>query len=63
MLVLKRSREQVIRIGDDIVVKIIDTGRGHVKIGIDAPTSVRVLRGEVASALADPVEYTPSRKG
>ena len=46
MLVLTRKPAETIRIGQDIVIKVIKTGSGSVKIGIDAPQSVRVLRGE-----------------
>lgn len=54
MLVLTRKATETIRIGDDIVIKVIKTGRGTVKLGIDAPESIRVMRGE----LCDPA---PSR--
>jgi carbon storage regulator len=47
----------MIRIGDDIVIKVIRSGRNSVKIGIDAPADVRVLRAELverdARSLAD----------
>ncbi|MDA1213497.1 MAG: carbon storage regulator [Planctomycetota bacterium] len=47
MLVLTRKCSELIQIGDDIVIKVIKTGRNTVKIGIEAPRSVRVARGEV----------------
>lgn len=47
MLVLTRKRNEMIRIGDDVVVKVIKTAKGAVKIGIEAPAHVRVLRGEL----------------
>ena len=47
MLVLTRKTAETIRIGDNVVVKVIKTGSGSVKIGIDAPDSVRVMRGEL----------------
>lgn len=47
MLVLTRKKGETIRIGDSIVVKVISTGRGKVKIGIEAPTDLRVIRGEI----------------
>ena len=49
MLVLTRKRDEMIRIGDDIVVKVIKTAKGSVKIGIEAPANVRVLRGELTA--------------
>ena len=48
MLVLTRKRSQTIRIGEDVVIKVIRTGRNAVKIGIQAPDNVRVLRGELS---------------
>lgn len=48
MLVLTRKRAEMIKIGEDIVIKVIQTGRGSVKIGIEAPDHVRVLRAELA---------------
>ncbi|MEZ6064852.1 MAG: carbon storage regulator [Planctomycetaceae bacterium] len=45
MLVLTRKMDEMIQIGDSIVIKVISTGRGKVKLGIDAPKDVRVLRG------------------
>lgn len=49
MLVLTRKRSETIRIGNDILVKVIRTGRSTVKIGIEAPADVRVVRGELAT--------------
>lgn len=47
MLVLTRKRDELIRIGDDVVIHVIRTGKSSVKIGVDAPESVRVVRGEL----------------
>ena len=47
MLVLTRKRSEMIQIGDDVVIKVIRTGRGSVKLGIEAPGHVRVLRAEL----------------
>lgn len=47
MLVLTRKRAESIKIGNDIVIKVIQTSRGTVKLGIDAPAHVRVLRAEL----------------
>lgn len=49
MLVLTRKKNEVIQIGHQIVVKVISTGRGKVKLGIDAPANIRVLRAELAN--------------
>lgn len=47
MLILTRKRAEEIRIGDNIRIKVIRTGRSTVKLGIEAPQEVRVLRGEL----------------
>jgi carbon storage regulator len=49
MLVLTRKRSETIRIGDNVLIKVIRSGRNAVKIGIQAPESVRVLRGELCA--------------
>jgi len=55
MLVLTRKSDESIRIGDDVVIKVIRTGKGTVKLGIEAPGDVRILRGELADAAETPV--------
>jgi carbon storage regulator len=48
MLILTRKRNESIRIGEHILVRVMRTAKGSVKIGIEAPDSVRVVRGELA---------------
>lgn len=47
MLVLTRKETQTIRIGDDIVIRIVHAGPTSVKIGIEAPRDIRIVRGEL----------------
>jgi len=47
MLVLARKTNQSIHIGDDIVIKVTQLSRGMVRLGIEAPNHVRILRGEL----------------
>jgi carbon storage regulator len=47
MLVLTRKKSEMIRIGDNVVIKVISSGNGKVKIGIEAPNDVRVVRAEL----------------
>ncbi len=47
MLVLARKMGESIVIGDDIVVKIISVDNGVVKLGIDAPKEVSIIRNEL----------------
>lgn len=48
MLVITRKANEEIVVGDNITLKVISTGNGRVKIGIEAPQSVRIARGEIA---------------
>ena len=56
MLVLTRKQSETIQVGDRITIKVIATGRGKVKLGIDAPADVRVLRGELAPLVRPTVD-------
>ena len=47
MLVLSRKKGQTIRIGDDIEITIVATANDQVKIGINAPKNIEILRQEV----------------
>lgn len=47
MLVLARKVEEEIRIGDQVIVRVLAIKDGQVKIGIEAPRSLRVFRGEL----------------
>lgn len=51
MLILSRRIDQKICIGNDIVLTIIDVKGDQVKIGVEAPNSVKVYRQEVFSAI------------
>ena len=47
MLVLSRSVGEIIAIGDDISVHILEVNGTHIKIGIEAPAGVHIHRAEV----------------
>lgn len=47
VLVLTRQLEEEIVIGDNIRLKIVAIGGNHVRIGISAPSSVAICRGEL----------------
>ena len=51
MLVLTRKRNESIMLGEDIKITVLDTGAEYVKLGIDAPKELRVLRSEVYLAV------------
>ena len=61
MLVLTRKKSEMIRIGDNVVVKVISTGNGKVKIGIEAPDDVRVVRAELNPEPAATVPLAPTQ--
>lgn len=52
MLVLTRKTDQVITLGDDIKIRILRTASGSVKIGIEAPRDLRVMREECSDLTA-----------
>ncbi len=47
MLVLSRKQNQRIRVGDSVVVTVVRVSGDKVRIGIEAPNSMRVLREEL----------------
>jgi carbon storage regulator len=47
MLVLSRKESQRIRLGDSIVVTIVKISGDKVRVGIEAPADVLVLRDEL----------------
>jgi carbon storage regulator CsrA len=49
MLVLTRKVKQQIQIGENIVVTILQVRGQTVRVGIEAPHSVRVVRAEIAA--------------
>lgn len=51
MLVLSRRVGERLLIGDDIVLTVIEVRSDGVRLGIDAPRSVRVHRAEVIEAV------------
>ena len=62
MLVLTRKKDQSIIIGDDIEIKLTGLGSRRARIGILAPSDVRIRRKEVVErdACADGVVQNAS---
>ena len=56
MLILTRGKDQVITIGDNIRITIVEVRGDKVRVGIDAPRDVQVMRAEV-------LEQTPEGSG
>jgi len=53
MLILSRKLNESIVIDDNISVKIVSIEKGVVKLGIDAPNSVSILREELIKAVEE----------
>ena len=49
MLVLSRKAGERILIGDDVVINIVRIGPNTVKIGIDAPKTMNIVREELCN--------------
>jgi len=54
MLVLARGTGQSLVLDERIVVTVLATGRGIVRLGIEAPIDVGVRRGELGATPPDP---------
>ena len=53
MLILGRKEGEEILLGNDIKIKVVEVSKGVVKIGIDAPREVLVLRGELKDRIEE----------
>jgi carbon storage regulator len=53
MLIISRKAEQAINIQGGIVVKVLGIEGDRVKLGITAPSEVRVLRSELVEEVRD----------
>lgn len=47
MLVLTRKTNEKVSLGDDITITILRINNGSIRIGIEAPRDVRILRSEI----------------
>ena len=47
MLILTRKLKESIQIGPDIKITIADIRGGSVRIGVEAPSSTRIMRAEL----------------
>ena len=54
MLVLSRKKHETIKLGNDIVLTIVQVQGNKVRIGIDAPPNVQVVRGELETKTITP---------
>ncbi|GBD88111.1 hypothetical protein BMS3Abin03_02045 [bacterium BMS3Abin03] len=56
MLILTRKLEEEIVLNSDIRIKILASGDNQVKIGIEAPKNVIILRGELFDKIKEEME-------
>jgi carbon storage regulator len=53
MLVLSRKTSERILIGDEIAITIVRIGPSSVRVGIDAPKTMNIVREELKKELVD----------
>lgn len=53
MLVLSRKVSESLLIGQDVRITVLKVERSHVRIGIEAPGSVMILRAELVDNATD----------
>jgi len=63
MLVLSRKLNETIIIGNSIRIKVVGISGNHVRLGIEAPGDVKVMREELLFRNQPNVEHQPSTKG
>jgi len=54
MLVLSRKSGEKIRIGDDVAITVVRIGPNTVRLGIEAPRNMSILREELCDNAAAP---------
>ena len=53
MLVLARKENEAIHIGENIIIKVVSVENGVVKLGIDAPKEIQIVRNELIEELTN----------
>lgn len=65
MLVVTRKPGERVMVGDEVAVVVLDITASHVRLGIEAPKTVAIHRGEVWDQIAEQnrqvVAETPAR--
>jgi carbon storage regulator len=51
MLVLSRRKDTSIMVGEDVEIKVLDIQGNKVRLGVTAPTTIKVHRREVYEAI------------
>ena len=63
MLVLTRKLGELIRVGDAVTVRVLEVKGNQVRLGVEAPTEVRIYREEVYRAIRKENEEAALREG
>ncbi len=63
MLILTRKVEQCIVIDGNVVVRVLSVDGERVKLGVEAPRSITVLREELLTDVADANQAAAARPG
>jgi carbon storage regulator len=53
VLVLTRKSGERIQIGENVILEILEVRQGQVRLGIEAPSHVRIYREEVARQIRE----------
>lgn len=61
MLVLSRRERERVRLGDSIVITIVRVSGDRVRLGIEAPDDMLVLRDELELTSSQPVTHQTAR--
>lgn len=59
MLVLGRKPGEYVMIGKDIMVKVVKSNDGDLRLAIDAPKCINIIRGEIYE---DQFKYIPEKE-
>lgn len=62
MLVLTRKKNESIMIDGGIVIEILQINRDQIRIGVTAPSEVKVLRGELRPFSQQPTSFVSLEK-
>lgn len=62
MLVLSRKANESIHIGNDITVTVVQVAGNRVRLAIDAPPHVRILRSELELEVDRPLPAARERE-
>jgi len=61
MLVLTRKTGETVRISTDISVTVLEVNGNRIRIGIDAPTQIPIVRGELCRPEVRPTATVSAR--